>query len=103
MATTATTSGVAQKWLDAVKAAAPSGPEAVRTALNKSAFVVGMQIPRNRGVDEKVATEELVQAGIQAGLPEDRARRTVVNAMEAGKAKEEASQRVASAQQPTVS
>lgn len=53
-----------EKWVGDVRSAAPEDAE---SALNRSAFTVGLQIPRKR-VDETVATKELIKAGIDAGL-----------------------------------
>lgn len=53
-----------EKWTNDVRSAAPEDRE---DALNRSAFTVGLQIPRSR-VDATIATNELIQAGIDAGL-----------------------------------
>lgn len=78
---------ILDKWIDNVRQAASGGPDRVRNALNKSAYVIGMQIPKGR-VDEKTATAELIAAGIQAGLEASHAEYTVRTGIRDGKKKE---------------
>src|SRR5438477_4916853 len=75
---------VLEKWINNVLQAAPGGSEKIRSALNRSAYVIGMQIPRGK-VDEKQAAADLIQAGIKAGLNRAKAEETVRLALQAGK------------------
>jgi hypothetical protein len=83
-----TTSNVSEKWLDLIRQAAPGGPDKVKAALNRSAYIVGMQIPRGR-LDEKQAGAELIRVAVEAGLPAILAQDTVWRGMRAGKQREE--------------
>lgn len=78
------------KWLANVQQARSGGPEAVRFQLNRSAYVIGMQIPRGK-VDEQSAITQLIQMGIQSGLDAAQAEYSVKSAILSGKKKELAS------------
>lgn len=70
------------RWVQDVRVATQDP----RAALNKSAFVVGLQIGRGN-VEEASAVKELVKAGIDAGLGATKAEQVVERAVREGKAK----------------
>lgn len=75
-----------QKWTLDVRSAPTIGK--AEEALNRSAFTVGLQIPRDR-VDETIALQELIKAGTDVGLSASAAENIVKRALRDGKRVEE--------------
>lgn len=70
-----------EKWLSEVRSSTSDG---AGKALNRSAFVAGLQVTKGN-LEQAAATKELVKAGIDAGLPAAEAEKVVKRALQKGR------------------
>lgn len=71
------------KWLAEIRSATPAD---AGKALNKNAFIAGLRIAKGN-LDEVEASNDLIKAGVDAGVAEAKAAKVVQHAIQSGKEK----------------